>query len=176
MSQGRAPFVADAPDGSVIRYIHAAAGYADSFAQPVRGRAFADALHAYLTMRTRAPRWVNGLLAVRDALAGLVGMTRTEGFATSATCPGAIGPGDPLDFFRVLFIDARELAMALDDRHFRVVVSLYLADRTEGQVVVVSSAVEPRGLVGKAYLTLIAPFHRQVVKSMLRRLEAGAPA
>lgn len=170
-----APFATRLPPGSAILAAHSSAGYADSFAQPVRGTPFVDALQAYLSMRTRAPRWINRLLALRDALAGCVGMTRTDGFSRRAERPSSLAAGDPLDFFRVLSVEPRELAMALDDRHFRVVVSLYL-DEAEGrpQLVVISSAVAPRSRLGRTYVALIAPFHRQVVKAMLRRLASGA--
>ncbi|MEO7642897.1 MAG: DUF2867 domain-containing protein, partial [Ramlibacter sp.] len=75
---------------------------------------------------------------------------------------------------------AHEIILGEDDSHldFRVSVLVRpVPGEADGAVqVVVSTVVHCHNLLGRSYLTLITPFHRQVVQAGLRRAaRAGWP-
>jgi hypothetical protein len=144
--------------------------YSDCFARQVVGKPFDTALAAYLAMSAKAPRWVNRLLWLRDRIVAPFGMTPTHGFNAHQKQAPIFKLDDPLDFFNVATINPDELELQLRDRHFTVAISLYLYRKETAQILYVTSIVTTRTRVGKGYVSVIAPFHRVVVKSMLNRL------
>lgn len=143
--------------------------YADCFVRNTVGRKFSTAFAAYVAMSSKAPFWVNGLLQVRDRMVAAFGMTPTHGF--SAQPPQTVEAGEPLDFFTVAAASQNELELQLYDRHFTVSISLYLTPEETVQAIYLTCVVTPHTRIGKGYVRLIAPFHRAVVKSMLKRLD-----
>jgi len=158
------------PVGSVIEALFREAYYADCYVLRVPTQRYANALQVYLGMRRRMPGWINWLLAARDLLCRAFGMTPTRGFAVNEMDPARVDVGSKLDFFRVVSATRDELVLRLEDRHFQVSVSVCLGHEPTGQLIRVATAVVPRSRLGKGYVRLIEPFHRQVVWSMLSRL------
>ena len=64
------------------------------------------------------------------------------------------------------------LVAGFDDHHldFRVVVDV--AASGEGQEVTATTLVRTNNWLGRAYLAIILPFHRLVVRSLLRQVAA----
>ena len=88
--------------------------------------------------------------------------------------------GERIRFFRVYDTSASEIILGEDDAHldFR----LSVMHRTEAAAdganahVVMSTVVHCHNRLGRAYIRLIEPFHKMVVKSSLRRAaEVGWP-
>lgn len=144
--------------------------YADCFARQFASASFDTALSAYLSMTAKAPGWVNGLLNIRDRLVAPLGMTPTHGFQAHRLQPPTVMRDDRLDFFTVVSISPHELELQLNDRHFTVSVSIYLSEHQPTQTLYVTSLVTPSSRMGKWYVSVIAPFHRAVVKTLLNRL------
>ena len=59
---------------------------------------------------------------------------------------------------------ANETVVSLDDKHLKAYLSVYVEDRN----VSLSTLVQYYNKLGVAYFTLIRPFHKIVVKNMLR--------
>ncbi|WP_256658030.1 DUF2867 domain-containing protein [Pseudomonas sp. D(2018)] len=156
--------------GSSLEALCRTAYYADCYALLVPAMRYTDALQAYQEMRSRMPGWINRLMVVRDFLCRAFGMTPTKGFAIDSECLAGLEAGSQLDFFRVVSVRAEELVLRLEDRHFVVSVAVCLGGGPAGQLIQVATAVVPRTRLGKGYVRLIEPFHRQVVRSMLGRL------
>ncbi len=158
------------PVGSALEALFREAFYADCYVLLVPAQRYANALQAYLEMRRRMPGWINWLLAARDLVCRAFGMIPTRGFAVDGEFPIRLDVGSELDFFRVASATIGELVLRLEDRHFQVSVSVCLGAEPAGQLIRVITAVVPRTRLGKGYVRLIEPFHRQVVCSMLSRL------
>jgi hypothetical protein len=64
------------------------------------------------------------------------------------------------------------LVAGLDDKHldFRVVIDV--ASTADEQRVTATTLVLTHNLLGRAYLTIILPFHRLIVRNMLRQVAA----
>jgi len=141
----------------------AGAQFADAFRIAVEGAPL-DARMAAQRMMGRSPRWVETLLSLRNALVAPFGL-KTSG-AGEKTARGLIG------IFPVLSETPDRLVAGFDDHHldFRVVVDV--AASGEGQEVTATTLVRTNNWLGRAYLAIILPFHRLVVRSLLRQVAA----
>ncbi|MGJ5024547.1 DUF2867 domain-containing protein [Bradyrhizobium sp. SZCCHNRI1009] len=125
-----------------------------------------DARTAATRMFSRSPRWVEALLGLRNLLVTPLGL-KTSG---AGDC-GALGL---IGMFPVISEKPAQLVAGLDDSHldFRVVIDVTAA--REGRQVTATTLVRTHNLLGRCYLTLIKPFHRLVVKAMLRQVATAA--
>jgi hypothetical protein len=141
----------------------AGAQFVDAFRIAVEGRAL-DAREAAQRMMGRAPRWVDTLLSLRNALVAPFGL-KTSGAGEKA-------PGGLIGIFPVLSEAPDRLVAGFDDSHldFRVVVDV--AASGQGQQVTATTLVRTHNRLGRCYLAIILPFHRLVVRSLLRQVAA----
>lgn len=110
----------------------------------------------------QTPRWVDQLFAVRNRIAGLLGLETTvpddrdERFAV----------GGYVRTFEILAMSDREITLGADESHlnFRALIS---DDQSDAYNIKVTTLVEYNNLLGRLYMTAIKPFHKQVVKRMV---------
>jgi hypothetical protein len=123
-----------------------------------------DARHATETMLARGPRWIDALMMLRHLIVAPFGLK------TSA--PNVSGTADIIGLFPVLSQTPDRLVAGFDDKHldFRVVVDV--ENSGEGRNVTATTLVKTHNLLGRTYLAVILPFHRLVVRAMLRQLAA----
>ena len=123
-----------------------------------------DARHAAEKMFARSPRWIERLLALRNFLITPFGLKKPV--------PGRAGATDTIGIFPVLSETPGRLVAGLNDRHldFRVVVDV--AASGHGQRVTATTVVLTHNLLGRVYLAVIMPFHRLVVRALLRQVAA----
>jgi hypothetical protein len=143
----------------------AGAQFRDAFSVVVEDTAL-DARRAAEKMLGRSPRWVERLLALRHFLVAPFGLK------TSA-------PKDPrrpdiIGLFPVVSQTPDRLVAGFDDKHldFRVVVDVAAAGAGAGRRVTATTLVLTHNLLGRVYLTVILPFHRLVVRALLRQVAA----
>jgi hypothetical protein len=138
----------------------AGAQFADAFGLEVDGRAL-DARQAAERMMGRAPRWIGALTALRNILVAPFGL-KTSGASTT--------PRDMIGIFPVISQTPDRLVAGFNDSHldFRVVVDV--ATRGAGQEVIATTLVKTHNWLGRTYLAIILPFHRLVVRSLLRQV------
>jgi hypothetical protein len=139
----------------------AGAQFSDAFRIALAGRTL-DARQAAERMMGRSPRWVERLLAIRNALVAPFGL-KTSGAGESAT-------GDAIGIFPVLSETPDRLVAGFDDHHldFRVVVDVSAC--ADGQQVTATTLVRTNNWLGRVYLAVILPFHRLVVRALLRQV------
>ncbi len=139
------------------------AQYSDAFRMTVDG-ATLDARGAAERMLGRQPRWIRALMALRNGLVTPFGL-KTSG-------PNDRTSSDIIGIFPVLGETPARLVAGLDDSHldFRVVVDV--ATSGPGQQVTATTLVLTHNRLGSTYLAIILPFHRLIVRSMLRQVAA----
>ena len=86
--------------------------------------------------------------------------------------PGKTKPVDSIGIFPVISETPDRLVAGLDDKHldFRIVVDV--ASSGQGQDVTATTLVRTRNLLGRVYLATIMPFHRLIVRALLRQVAA----
>ena len=120
-----------------------------------------DARHAAEAMVTRQPRWIEWLLALRNLLVAPLGL-KTSG-ATEGVARDMIG------IFPVVSETPQRLVAGFNDKHldFRLVVDV--APDGPARSITATTLVLTHNWLGRAYLAVILPFHRQIVPAMLRK-------
>jgi Protein of unknown function (DUF2867) len=156
------------PTQSAVATIYKSMNLADAFAiqLPLGTSSDPDVLWRFLI--SQQPSWIGWLTNVRDAIVACFGLKTAKHLATLSSEANA----DRIGIFKVYRKSETEIVLGEDDKHldFRLSV-LRVPDLspTLGGQLTVSTVVHCHNLLGRAYLLVIAPFHRQVVKASLRR-------
>ena len=139
----------------------AGAQFSDAFSVTVDGNAL-DARRAAEQMLARGPRWIEVLIALRNRLVAPFGLKTPD--------PTRTGGADSIGIFPIVSETPDRLVAGFDDRHldFRVVVDVAASGR--GQCVTATTLVLTHNLLGRTYLAIILPFHRLVVRGMMRQI------
>jgi hypothetical protein len=122
----------------------------------------------------RPAGWIRALTRMRDVVMAGLGAKSTSAIAAEAAARGPV-----IGYFPVLSASPTELVFGMDDRHldFRAAIRLR-ATETGDREVVTATVVHCHNRFGRAYLAIIAPFHRAIVRASLehgaRELEARA--
>ncbi len=134
--------------------------FADAYRLPC---AAADARQASLAIFSASPPWVGALMGLRNAL--------MRPFRVKTDLRQYAGARGRIGLFPVLEESPAEILLGLDDRHldFRVAVSLAAGSPGAGCSLTVTTVVHTHNRLGRAYLVLILPFHRLIVRSLLAR-------
>ena len=137
----------------------AGAQFADAFRIEIEDRDL-DARRAAERMMARQPRWAEALLSLRNLLVAPLGL-KTSGLAP---------PRDMIGIFPVVSETPERLVAGFNDRHldFRVVVDV----TPPGSVreVTATTVVKTHNWLGRTYLAIIMPFHRLIVRALLRQV------
>jgi hypothetical protein len=121
------------------------------------------------------PSWIGALTNVRDAIVAGFGLKTAKHLATLSADPAAKRIG----IFRVFGSSETEVLLGENDKHLDFRVSILCTPDSPpntGSQLTLSTVVHCHNRLGRTYLSIIAPFHRQVVKASLRRAgEVGWP-
>lgn len=110
------------------------------------------------------PKWVGALMKLRNTLVKPLGLKvdMPEDYNIDFSVGSYNG------FFKIFDILDNEVVLGADDKHLKFRVSIY--NSTEMQFnIKVTTLVEYNNIFGKIYMAVVAPFHRVVVKSMVKR-------
>jgi uncharacterized protein DUF2867 len=137
------------------------ADFADAFRVTIGGSAL-DARAAAMSMLGRSPRWVETLVSLRNLLVAPLGL-KSSGAKDA-------GPRGMIGLFPVISETPEQLVAGFNDRHldFRVVIDVAAAG--DGRQVTATTLVRTHNRLGRCYLAVIVPFHRLVVKALLRQV------
>jgi hypothetical protein len=166
------------PGESRVARAYATTDLADAYAIRLPENAITDPeLLARFLFSQQAP-WIAGLMRIRDTLVAGFGL-KTSGQLKS---PSAGSRNDKrISIFKIYERGTHEILLGEDDKHLDFRVSVLHQTRTvsaeSAPFLVVSTVVHCHNLLGRTYIRLIAPFHRLIIQSSLRRAaRAGWPA
>lgn len=167
------------PAGTAIHATLPGAQFFDAYevADPHPAR---SALQTWLDVVARTPRWTQRLMALRNTLVRLVGLKDLgqlhDGHPLASGRPlqdaQSYQVGDRVGIFLIRHLSDTEVVMGQDDKHLDVQVSLTKHQPQGGRpaTLAVSSVVHIHNALGHAYMGVVAPFHRRIVRAMLQRL------
>lgn len=143
-----------------VRNWLAGAQFADAFTVTIDEPAL-DARHAAERIFGRSPRWVRMLLAMRDAFVAPFGLTSSKTARHAEV--------DKVGMFPVVSETPDRIVAGFDDSHldFRSLVDV--APVPGGTRITATTVVRTHNLLGRTYLAIIMPFHRLIVRTMLRQ-------
>src|ERR1700674_1741839 len=139
----------------------AGAQFSDAYSVAVESSAL-SARQAAEMMLGRQSRWIEALMALRNFLVAPFGLKTPSAIRQASA--GTVG------IFPVLSETPKRLVAGLNDRQldFRFVVDVELSERSRS--ITATTLVLTHNWLGKTYLAIILPFHRPIVRSMLRRV------
>lgn len=140
----------------------AGAQFADAFSITTQTTTL-TAREAAERMLGHSPWWVEALMKLRDTIVSPLGLKTSE----SARHADVAKVG----FFPLLSETPQRVVAGFNDSHldFRVVVDVAAAGT--GQEVTATTIVLTHNWTGRTYLAVIKPFHRMVVRSMLKQVQ-----
>lgn len=136
------------------------AQFVDAYCTAVDDAAL-DARHAAERMLGRSPRWIAALMKLRNSIVAPLGLK------TPTPRKAAI---DSIGAFPVVSESPERVVAGFNDKHldFRVVVDV--ATGSGVRHVTATTLVLTHNLLGRLYLAIILPFHRLIVRTMLRQV------
>lgn len=127
--------------------------FADAFTVVVSRRDL-DARVLSAEFFSTPPSWAGALLDIRNALMSRLGYKAPK-----------IRKGFP-----VLRESPTEVISGLDDRHLNFRALMKVEPEADGSRITLTTAVATHNRIGRAYLTLIMPFHKLIVRSMVKQM------
>ena len=124
-----------------------------------------SAQKAYVMLFSDTPQWIKNLMKIRNRLASLVGL-KTDVAMTETDDTLILLEGSSMGMFEIYHIGKHEIIAGEKDRHLDFIVSVL---RQEDRVTV-STLVKYHNFFGKVYMALISPFHKRIVKHIMRKL------
>jgi hypothetical protein len=118
-----------------------------------------DAFEAARRMMERRPRWVGGLLMLRNLAVTPFGLKREAPVGS-----------ERIGIFPIVSASPEQVVMGFDDVHldFRLVVEV--SPDGSGQQVTATTFVRTRNRLGRLYLVAVKRFHRMIVPAMLAQV------
>ncbi|WP_116140249.1 DUF2867 domain-containing protein [Trinickia diaoshuihuensis] len=159
------------PPASHLMSSYGRADFADAFSIELPQAASHDAEFIARHIFDHQPQWIAALLKLRDLLVRPFGLKRAADLWAAG--------GDRVNIFRVFGRYPNEIVLGEDDTHlnFRVSVLVLPPSDERPRRVIVTTLVFYNRLLGRAYIALIAPFHRMVVRGSLHQAQKiGWPA
>jgi hypothetical protein len=134
--------------------------WADAYRITIPPR-YATARQAAEAGFARFPAWAAALMVARNLI------MRPFGLKTDNS---QIAARDRAGIFPVVSETPERVVLGMDDKHldFRCVVNLVSTGET--QQITVSTVIRRHNCLGRTYLAVITPFHRLIVRSMMRRI------
>jgi hypothetical protein len=156
------------PSESAVTRLYTAPDLADAYAVRLPDNAIDDPELLARFLFAHQARWIGKLLALRDLIVERVGLKTAKQLRKDHA-----GTRERVDFFRIYARSAHEIILGENDSHldFRLSVLQQTRRTADGssRYLVLSTVVNCHNALGRAYIAAIAPFHRLVVRSSLRR-------
>lgn len=161
------------PVESYIAKEVAVADFHDSYKLLSSGKKKINPLEVYFLMVKRVPKWINFLLSLRNKIARLLGLKDVGNLGKTKKFLGQGGKnlvGHKLDFFIIATYSQNEMILILNDKHLDIKVSIFINESFEEKTIIFSTLVKFNNFCGKAYMFIITPFHKVIVKRLMRNI------
>jgi hypothetical protein len=139
------------PESSLISADFGTVDYCDSYRIK---KTTAENVEEITRRLFQAPKWVRGLMKTRDFLVRPFGLKTAKETQSDKIFP-------------VIAQTENEIVMGINDRHLNFRVSILLG--REKSYIYTTTLVQYNNRFGKAYFLLIKPFHKFIVRSVMKR-------
>ena len=118
----------------------------------------------YISIFSSAPKWGDKLMTLRNKIVHLFGL-KTE---MTKNLDSQFEVGDKIGIFTIYDIQENEIIAGENDKHLDFRVSILRIVNKETKVFV-STLVQYHNWFGKLYFFIVKPFHKIVVKSLIKK-------
>jgi hypothetical protein len=161
---GRNIVMRSVPALSRLSAIVPGSNLADAFEQSNCDIKDASAIEIYFNTLKQTPKWVDGLLWIRNKTCkSLFGLKDVGEFASTKLVKPLheYKTGDHLGIFTIVSVDQNEVVLEDNDKHLCVQISFLKQQETNS--VTISSVVHVHNWSGKLYMLFVAPMHKLIV-------------
>lgn len=116
---------------------------------------------------TSSPLFVEYLMKLRDFMVKKIGLKTGDYRRLNSV---SFQKGKEIGLFKMFDKNEREAIIGADDKHLNFRVSLYANPGIGTTEVLISTVVLYNNKFGKVYMSLIKPFHKVVVSSMIKQI------
>jgi len=113
----------------------------------------------------KTPFWVKWLMVLRNAIVRIFGVRSEKGDIEDIK----FEVGGSIGFFEIMELTENEVILGADDKHLNFRVSVLKEQKGQDYNVLVTTVVEYVNTFGKVYMNLINPFHKLIVKRMVKQ-------
>jgi len=151
----------DLPEQSVSKQFITSLDYFDAFKVKLNIPSLGvDSI--YIAIFSHAPKWIRLLMATRNKIVRLFGLDTGKGSKQEEIKKLTVG--DKYGVFKIFDIQQNEIIAGEDDSHLNFRVSIL----KENNYLILSTLVQYNSKFGKFYFFIVKPFHKIVVKGMLK--------
>jgi hypothetical protein len=156
------------PEDSLIRS-YLPADYFDAFECTFTSAKEVKADDVQLAFWSEKPAWVNQLFKLRNFLVKPFKLEVGKKNDSLNILKETIITGKTHGHLSIPAKSDNETVLCIDDRHLKMYLSIQVKDAGENRkAVVATTLVRFHNALGKCYFAVICPFHKVVVKSMLK--------
>ena len=134
--------------------------YTDTFSTELREDS--DIKDLYLRLVNTKSKTIDFLMSLRNKIMSIFG-AKTVINETK----GDFSVGNSVGLFKIYYIDEKEIISGLKDSHLDFCISFYKIDNK----ILLSTLVKYNNTFGRVYMNIIKPFHKLIVKNMLKNLK-----
>ena len=130
------------------------ADYCDSFSRNVVSEKAITSDEFFDMAFNHSPGWVNGLMKLRNAIVKPLGLEVGMRFADT-----------------ICEQNAQEIVFGMPDKHLTFYAALWCGEKEPGgQTFTITTVVKFNNRLGRLYFFFIRPFHKVIIRSMLKRV------
>ena len=118
----------------------------------------------YLKLILTDSKLINFLMSFRNKIMSLFGFKTEINHVNNIK---DVQVGNKIGFFIIYYVDEYEIIAGEKDKHLDFCVSFYKKD----SCLTISTLVQYNNFFGKFYMSFVKPFHKFVVKNMLKNLK-----
>jgi Protein of unknown function (DUF2867) len=114
--------------------------------------------------------WVRALMKLRDGLVAGFGLKTSAQLTATDAASQPASQKQRVGIFKIYSSSESEIVLGEDDKHLDFRLSLHCTPSAAGDFrLVLSTAVHCHNRLGRAYIFVIAPFHRRIVRASLEQ-------
>ncbi len=140
--------------------------YCDSFSVTLQTHGTIDNI---TTKIFQTPKWADALMGVRNAFFSLFGLDK-GGYKKNINVADYYPTGSRAVYFTVINRSEKEIITTEHDKHLDFRISVLKNQQGKDTNVHLTTLVKYHGFLGRFYFSLIRPFHRAIIVSLLKRL------
>ena len=112
-----------------------------------------------------SPKWVDNLMKVRDTMVGIFGLKTGKKDKRLNFYP----IGSKAVYFTVINRCDNEIVMAENDKHLNFRASVFIDRKEEYVNIHLTTIVSFNNIWGRLYFFPVKPFHKMIIKSLMKR-------
>ncbi len=128
-----------------------------------------DTIDKITTTIFQTPRWADTLMKIRNTLFSPTGLDK-GGYKKDTYVSDYYPVGSRAVYFTVINRNDNEIVTAENDKHLDFRISVLKSQQGKDANIHLTTLVKYHNFLGRFYFTLIKPFHRTIVISLLKKL------